>query len=266
VVRPVLADPNEDPYVLYVCVCGLESLGPQAAPAIPELIALLRRPEGMIVCEAARTLGALGPLARDAVPVLLERLHDPPGAASYSWAGANEEQPVVAAIGRLQIAEALWRIDPAGAGQEAVACFIEGVESGDVNVRVHARFQIGLLDAETRKRAVPALRRQLAERSRFTADNPNEHEEIGLAEALYHADQATAGEVAEFLSAALRRDEGDSLAVNCVLGALERMAGLDARPALPALRELRKRFPDDRALQERVGWLIRWLEPEAPTD
>jgi HEAT repeat protein len=276
-VRPVLADPNEKPWVVWQCALGLMSFGPQAAPAVPELTGLLGRPEGEIVSVAAQALAAIGPPARAAVPALLARLRSPPtqfGLAvveedRLEWGGVECADPGwsperEAELVRLEIATALWKIDPDGGGQEGAAFFVAALESPDDVVRDGARYRLNFLDAETRKRAVPALRRQLAEKSRAGEDHMAEA--LVLAQTLYQADPETADEVLPVLIAALRRDEGPyhphaDLAL-CVLNQM----GSDAQPALPALRELRKRYPDDEALRGRVAGTIRWIDPEAPLD
>jgi len=56
--------------VMLVNVC--ESMGPAAAPAVPELIPMLYDEEGYPQVNIIETLGAIGPGAKDAVPALIE--------------------------------------------------------------------------------------------------------------------------------------------------------------------------------------------------
>lgn len=63
---------------------ALQSLGPKAAPAVPELVAILRTKDRSETNEddylrraAAETLGHIGPAAKAAIPALVESLADP---------------------------------------------------------------------------------------------------------------------------------------------------------------------------------------------
>jgi HEAT repeat protein len=51
---------------------ALESIGPDAAPAVPALVRALKDPEGLVRQRAAIALGSIGPGARDALPALKE--------------------------------------------------------------------------------------------------------------------------------------------------------------------------------------------------
>jgi adenylate cyclase len=51
---------------------ALESIGPEAAPAVPALIQALKDREGVVRQRAAIALGVIGPAAQDALPALQE--------------------------------------------------------------------------------------------------------------------------------------------------------------------------------------------------
>jgi HEAT repeat protein len=53
---------------------ALASMGPKAAPAIPELIQALADPVNYVRASVANTFGAMGPAAKTAVNPLAERL------------------------------------------------------------------------------------------------------------------------------------------------------------------------------------------------
>jgi HEAT repeat protein len=60
----------------YRLAVALEPYGPDAWPAIPTLVRLLRHPNTVVRGPAAEMLGRLGPRAREAVPALTEALGD----------------------------------------------------------------------------------------------------------------------------------------------------------------------------------------------
>ena len=51
---------------------ALESIGPDAAPAVLALVRALKDPEGLVRQRAAIALGSIGPGAREALPALRE--------------------------------------------------------------------------------------------------------------------------------------------------------------------------------------------------
>jgi hypothetical protein len=245
VVRPILADPREDTDVVLYGVGGLCSLGGQAAPAVPELIGLLHRPEREVVVQAAALLGFIGPPAKDAIPVLLDRLRSPPSASvDPIWL-------------RMEIATALWRIDPPGAGQEGADYFIATLDASDAGSRRVARTNLRLLDPQTRKRAVPALRRQLA----LQPADPLE-----WADALYQADPTTAAEILPLVIAELQRDNGPHPIFADRAVALAGRMGPDAKAALPALRQLRRRVTENEWFRGEIGWTMLAIDPNEPLD
>jgi HEAT repeat protein len=73
-------------------------LGPAAAPAVPEVIPLLKRPDGSVDPDIVRLLGEIGPEAQAAVPHLEDLL--------------KQSTP----FARVEIATALWKIDPSPEG------------------------------------------------------------------------------------------------------------------------------------------------------
>jgi hypothetical protein len=271
VVRPILADPGEDAVVVLYGMYGLRSLGVQAAPAVPELIGLLHRPEREVVGEAAAVLGIIGPPAKDAVPDLLERLHSPPSAAVdpvdldeedegvriLVWTREERDPQREVEMVRMEIALALWRIDPIGGGQEGADHFIAALDASDFELQWTARANLRLLDPQTRKRAVPALRRQLA---RQPADA------LDWADALYQADSTTAPEILPLVIAELQRDNGAyPWRAGCAVALAGRM-GPDAKAALPALRQLRRRVADIESFRAEIGWTMLAIDPNEPLD
>jgi HEAT repeat protein len=53
---------------------ALESMGPAAAPALPDLVGALHDPNDFVRAKAADALGAMGPAGHDAVRPLADRL------------------------------------------------------------------------------------------------------------------------------------------------------------------------------------------------
>ena len=51
---------------------ALESIGPDAAPAIPALVSALKDKEGIVRQRAVIALGNIGPAASGAIPALVE--------------------------------------------------------------------------------------------------------------------------------------------------------------------------------------------------
>jgi HEAT repeat protein len=274
-VRPLLADSHEDASVVYCCTYALANFGPQATPAVPELILLLRRPECEVVSMAAQALAAIGPGARGAVPALLDRLDSPPSEPGLQdsrdrerckrWNRPQPPSPSYdAQYVRLEIATALWDIDPCGGGQAGVAYIVGAIEADDYGLRCWARDRLSILDFATRKAAVPALRRQLAARSRVEANRM--FEALEVADALYQTDPRTADEVLPVLISALQSDKSSDLRIAQMAMYVLQGMGADGKPALPILRDLRERFADDASFQELVTATIWWIDPEIPVD
>ena len=65
-----LSDP--DPDLRIAAAMALESMGPDAAPAIPALVKALKDREGIVRQRAVIALGNIGPAASDAIPALVE--------------------------------------------------------------------------------------------------------------------------------------------------------------------------------------------------
>src|SRR5262249_37839669 len=73
--RTMLTDSN--PEVQARGAFGLSLHGPAASPAVPDLIAALKRPDALVRQNSALALGAIGPSASSAVPALTDALGDP---------------------------------------------------------------------------------------------------------------------------------------------------------------------------------------------
>jgi HEAT repeat protein len=72
--RTMLADSS--PEVQARGAFGLSLHGPEASPAVPELVEALKRPDALARQNAALALGAIGPAAASAVPALTDLLGD----------------------------------------------------------------------------------------------------------------------------------------------------------------------------------------------
>jgi HEAT repeat protein len=73
--RVMMADSN--PEAQARGAFGLSRHGPAASPAVPDLVAALKRPDALVRQNSALALGAIGPPAASAVPALTESLGDP---------------------------------------------------------------------------------------------------------------------------------------------------------------------------------------------
>ncbi len=69
---PLVSDTGEG--VAYAALNTLEQLGPDAGPALPELLAALDAPEHPSRSDVMEALGAIGPAARPAIPKLVTQL------------------------------------------------------------------------------------------------------------------------------------------------------------------------------------------------
>lgn len=77
--EPTVADlvktlSSNDTVELFLAIQALAAKGPEAAPAVPDLIKILGddKRSNQLRVESAHALGEIGPAAKDAVPVLLE--------------------------------------------------------------------------------------------------------------------------------------------------------------------------------------------------
>lgn len=122
--------------VTYESARALEKIGPEAAPAIPTLTAVIRIGSPNERSAAIRALGGIGPAARTTLPILLEALRDP---ESRVRAAAAE---TLGAIG----AEPGAVIPP----------LIEALRDSDSSVRAAAATGLGRLGTPARE-AIPAL-------------------------------------------------------------------------------------------------------------
>jgi hypothetical protein len=68
---------NRDLYRRWCAVKAIGGLGPEAAPAVPKLMAQLKADDPNVRSAACETLGSIGPAAVDAIPTLTIALNDP---------------------------------------------------------------------------------------------------------------------------------------------------------------------------------------------
>jgi HEAT repeat protein len=118
------------------CLDALGKIGPDAAEAVPTLVAALNDPEDNVRQSAAEALGMIGPNAAPAVPALVAALNDP-------------EDNV-----RQSAASALGKIGPNAA--PAVATLVAALNDPDGKVALSAASALGKIGSDTAE-AVPAL-------------------------------------------------------------------------------------------------------------
>ena len=145
-------------------VAGFEALGEIAAPAIPELTALLNSDEQLVRDKAMIALGRIGPAASAATPALLRELKKDNVNAAIAFGLIRPREPEVIRElirlfenakenwNKLQVVVALGKIGPPAAPATAKLIEIADVAEGAIQARTEF-FQIALL----RQRAVEAL-------------------------------------------------------------------------------------------------------------
>jgi HEAT repeat protein len=128
----------------------LAKIGPDAAPAVPELVKILKSGDAKQKAEALFVLGSIGPKAETAVPAAIAALGDADslvkGAAGY----------------------ALGKIGPAA--KEALPALKGLAASGDDLQRlssIWAMLQIGVMDDDLKRTAVPLLANALSNEREF---------------------------------------------------------------------------------------------------
>jgi HEAT repeat protein len=173
--------PYRDAMLLAAAVDALKSLGPNAAPAVPELTEVLRSSlqssylgDKFRAREVAAVLGQIGPAARPAVPVLIEML------TNRDWVVGGDAARVFARIGPETLPEVikaleevlktdaserpkvvLWALRGFGeSAAPAVPAVTHALTHANANVRHAAAETLGAIGPQALT-AIPALSRAL---------------------------------------------------------------------------------------------------------
>jgi HEAT repeat protein len=226
---------------------ALGQVGPAAAPAVPDLVRLLRDDDETVRCRAAEALGVIGD--ESAVPALAENLGNPSPAVQEAAARALGafKQAALSAVPALvpllrdpedsvrqAAADALSKVGPLPG--ETAAALAEGLSSPDSVVQTQTAEAIGAI-GEAAAEAAPALVEALT--------NGSDRVRAKAAEALGKMGEAAAPAAVPKLVVALR-DE-DNWVSALAAEALGEM-GEAAEEAVPALvRSLRHINPLVRA-------------------
>ncbi len=231
-VRTVLAARRDDAARRAMCE-GLLAWGPVAAPAVPDLAAMIGSRAGGV---AARVLGGLGDAALGAGPVLREVAGNP------------------GHVNRWEAAVALSRITRDAS--PAIAAWREIRKAADMSRRV---FDLGALGASAAE-----LAREVREIVRYSG---SERERVGAALTLWRVagDPAGVGELVEACESLVHGTGAPVWSVEALRGLGE--FGAEGRPAEVVLREL---AGSTRAFGRSAGWrgivndrLVRVLAAEA---
>ncbi len=166
---------DEDPRARRAALDVLETVGPAAALAAPQLVEALGDPDRFVRWAAARTLGKISPVAaREAVPRLAALLEDPDldlrlvAAASLERYGAHARLAAPALIKAAESSDAEMRfaaIETIGAigGNESLAAIpvlANAVADSNPRVRLVAARVLGKFGPAASE-AIPALRKAL---------------------------------------------------------------------------------------------------------
>jgi HEAT repeat protein len=95
---------GKDPWYRATAAGAMQTMGPAAAPAIPDLIAALEAEEECVRRYAAGALGAIGPKAKDAIPALEKLLADPSKPPRTSTNVPTVAQAAATAIAKIKAA------------------------------------------------------------------------------------------------------------------------------------------------------------------
>jgi serine/threonine protein kinase len=143
---------SEDPRVHEAALDYLHKLGPDAAPAVPDLIELFNHPDPSVRCRAVTALGNIGPRAESAIPDLLVLMVD----ISDPFTPIPKEQERIPNVGW-----ALHQIDPnwqqSEAARRAIPDLIQRLSDPNPFVRASAADTLGALGPAASE-AAPHLR------------------------------------------------------------------------------------------------------------
>ena len=154
----------------------LRAAGPDCAPIVPELIALLNDADSFVRDFAASALGSIGPAAKEAVPALHELLKKSPigAACGLGGIGPDARDAVPDLIDALEtnhgncrtlVAGALWKIDPHS--EHVIPALVADLMHDRSGIRRGAALELGRIGPPA-KAAVTALRKTLDDRDHLT--------------------------------------------------------------------------------------------------
>jgi len=180
--RRTLKDRGNPPEKAYAAR-GLGLFGPEAAVAVPDLIAALQDKDKWVRSAAAGALGDIGPKARAAVPDLIKGLNDPDTnfqlGCVIGLKGAAQDSPEVIPIYWKLLSDPdsntrAWTVSALGAMQveqeTATKLLVDTLQDENDNVRSSAAASLGQIGPAAAS-AVPQLQR-LLETEEQRADNP----------------------------------------------------------------------------------------------
>jgi HEAT repeat protein len=231
---------NGDPKVSHRAVLTLTAIGADAAPAVPALVKQLHRPSAtwqMQIC-AAEALGAVGPAAGSAVPELLAAL------AGAEPAQDDRDRPEI----RFRVA-AVTSLGRIGDGRPAVISRLRSTLASQwPGLRVAALRALADLDASS-----PELLAAVVRRLRVDAD-------AGVRMECLMAVSRFSGDRSEALPALVEVLDDENFRLRTQAALCLGSIGADARPVLPALREVLMELesPGEPSL---VGPHVSWAGP-----
>ena len=214
---------------------GLGLLGPEAAAAVPDLIAALHDKDEWVRSAAADALGGIGPEARAAVPALINGLNDP--------------------VKHVQLGCVIGLKGAAQDSPEVMPVFRKLLRNPDSNTRSWAAMAFGGMTVE-QETAIKYLVETLQ-----NEDGTNDTVRGSAVASLGRIGPAASSAVPELLNLLAREEQRADIpgsAINCwkILEALEKM-GPAARAAVPMLtNHINSPNPMISALSARALWAI----------
>ena len=198
---------SEDSHVVYQAIEALETLGSEAAPAVPALARRLSIPDTNSK-SIIQLLAGLGPAARAAVPTLVQLLDNedlaPPALTALVAIGTNPEPWAYPQLIRcLELPSDRSRRDTitvlARCGEEAVPTLGDALNTGNDTIRRWSAYILG----EMRYKAVAAV-----EPLKLASSDPNGQVRVETIRALSKIDPYDPG-IAYTIAAALQDDNED---------------------------------------------------------